>query len=194
MTLLIQFHESCDSFEGHLPAEKQNKFEHLVNRCLYIPFLDLLQKTRLLFSHMLRRAILFKTLKQTVGPVDVEMPLCCWDDCNADNAGGACLFKIYIRFSAPARGFIHSWLWVRNNHLLKHTITAERAVMAERMSSCGEGARALHEAHCVCLGYDLPQVKNLIPLSISSETKICVIFRRCCTLFSFLGNSWVLCP
>lgn len=72
------------------------------------------------------------------------MPLCCWDDCNADNADGACLFKIYIRFSAPARGFIHSWLWVRNNHLLKQTITAERAVMAEIMSSCGEGARALH--------------------------------------------------
>lgn len=59
MTLLIQFHESCDSFEGHLPAEKE---EHLVNGCLYIPFLDFLQKTRLLFSHMLRRAILSKTL------------------------------------------------------------------------------------------------------------------------------------
>lgn len=73
------------------------------------------------------------------------MPLCCWDDCNADSADGARLFKIYIRFSAPARGFIHSWLWVRNDHLLKQTITVERSVMAEIMSSCGEGARALHE-------------------------------------------------
>lgn len=81
------------------------------------------------------------------------MPLCCWDDCNADNADGARLFKIYIRFSAPTRGFIHSWLWVRNNHLLKQTITMERAVMAEIMSSCGEGARALRgdAASHVCL-------------------------------------------
>lgn len=53
MTLLIQFHESCNSLEGHLPAEKEHKFEQLVNGCLYIPFLDFLQKTRLLFSHML---------------------------------------------------------------------------------------------------------------------------------------------
>lgn len=62
MTLLIQFHESCNSFEGHLPAEKEDKFKHLENGCLYIPFLDFLQKTRLLFSHMLRRAMLNKTL------------------------------------------------------------------------------------------------------------------------------------
>lgn len=62
MTLLIQFHESCNSFEGRLPAGKENKFEHLENGCLYIPFLDFLQKTRLPFSHILRRAILNKTL------------------------------------------------------------------------------------------------------------------------------------
>lgn len=64
--------------------------------------------------------------------------------------------------------------------------------MAEIMSSCGEGARALH--WCVCLGCDLPQVKNLIPSSTSSEMQTCVVFRHCCMLFSFFGNSWVLCP
>lgn len=44
MTLLIQFYESCNLFEGHLPAEKEHKFEHLKNAYLYIPFLDFLQK------------------------------------------------------------------------------------------------------------------------------------------------------
>lgn len=42
---------------------------------------------------------------------------------------------------------------MRNNHLLKQTITMKRTVMAGIMSSCGEGARALHEdaASLVCL-------------------------------------------
>lgn len=44
MTLLIQFHESCHSFEGHLPAENEHKFQHLIDGYLYIPFLDFLQK------------------------------------------------------------------------------------------------------------------------------------------------------
>lgn len=59
MTLLIQFFESCNSSEGHLPAQNERKFEHLVNGYLYIPFLDFFcAENRLLLSRMLRRAIL----------------------------------------------------------------------------------------------------------------------------------------
>lgn len=142
------------------------------------------------------------------------MPLCCWDDCNADSADGARLFKIYIRFSAPARGFIHSWLWVRNDHLLKQTITVERSVMAEIMSSCGEGARALHEdalpwyvCAVTCPKWKiwshraLPQ--KLGPVSFSDivacyslclETLGCCTLELCCDITGLvLCSLWLLC-
>lgn len=49
MTLLIQFHDSYNSFEGHLPAENGHKLEPLINGYLYIPLLDFLQKIEYFF-------------------------------------------------------------------------------------------------------------------------------------------------